>query len=213
MKFVGDLDYWEEEDFQCSSCIQTWKGKQLKFSDLEGDIGEMACPRCNKVLVGVCAGSLKPAGSPTKQPPTWASDIAMIVAGRHEYWKQNKLTCPEQLPEVAGESFEIIWDLGPDVTGKPAEALLDQGYIFRVGDQIIWAEPSFFEDYDRYPEVSAIFVAKYGGRLKDIKITPSAAKNMLGDSLRAGEFIDRARRQFFFADEKGESDWLTDRQP
>lgn len=209
MKFVGDLDFWEEEDFTCSSCNQTWKGKQLSFSDLEGDVGEMACPQCDKVLVGVCAGSLKPAGSPAKQPPKWASDIAKIVAGRHEQWKQNKLTSPEQLPEVAGESFGIIWDLGPDATGKPAEALLDQGYIFRVGDQVIWAEPNFFEDYDRYPEVAAIFVAKYGDRLKDIKVTPPAAKSLLGDALRAGEFIDQSRRQFFRTDDASRSDWLT----
>jgi hypothetical protein len=208
MKFVGDLDFWEVEEYSCPNCGKSSVGNQLVFSDLEGDIGEYACPECRKVLVGVCAGSLKPVGTPTKPRPGWVTEIEARVSQRFEFWKTHKLVSPDQLPDLAEESFEILWDLGPEAQGDPVEAVLAQGYIFRVGNRVTWQEPDIYEDYERYPEVAKIFIAKYGDRLLDIKVTDRAAKSMLGDSLRAGETIGQHREQFFGNKGRDLADWL-----
>lgn len=208
MKFVGDLDFWEDEEYVCPQCGKSSAGRQLLFSDLEGDIGEYACPECRHVLVGVCAGSLKSAGTPTKRKAGWVAETEARVSERFEFWKTHKLVSPDQLPDLAEESFEILWDLRSDAQGDPVEAVLAQGYIFMVGDRVIWQEPDIYEDYARYPEVAELFIAKYGERLRDIKVTVRAALSLLGDSLRAGEIVSQHRERLFGGKERTLADWL-----
>ena len=67
--------------------------------------------------------------------------------------------------------------------------------MLRWGDEVLWREPAFWEDYETFLTVADVLRRKYGPRLKDVVPSGSAESNMWGDRLSAPSWIEEARRR------------------
>ena len=83
------------------------------------------------------------------------------------------LTAPEQLPELEGDKLVLTWDQ------------IEADSIILHGDLVIWRERTGWEVYERFEEIAAILIEKYGRRLVDIVPTPRSLYALYGDSTRA----------------------------
>ena len=91
-------------------------------------------------------------------------------------WKESKLNEPSQLPDIQGERLEFVWD---GISDGPFKSF----YIIKHGDDVVWKEPSFYEDGPRFTTVVDIFKQKYGSRFVEMAVTWAALDPLMGDKL------------------------------
>lgn len=87
-----------------------------------------------------------------------------------------------QLPDIAGNEIIIHWDFDGENT------------LVLHGQDVLWKEPAYFENYDRYLEVGNVLLKKYGIRLKDFAPTAASKYNLFGDTSRASSEVDYFRK-------------------
>ena len=94
-------------------------------------------------------------------------------------------------------AFEITWDW--EDAGRDWEDVVrgewGDWYVLRWGDEVLWREPAFWEDYETFLTVADVLRRKYGPRLKDVVPSGSAESNMWADRLSAPSWIEEARRR------------------
>jgi hypothetical protein len=61
------------------------------------------------------------------------------------------------------------------------------------GEQEIWREMSYWENYKRFGEVAKILAQKYGRALRDLVLANHAFVDLYGDEVSAVGYADRVR--------------------
>jgi hypothetical protein len=100
-------------------------------------------------------------------------------------WRADRLTSPEQLPDVRAKKFTLFWDNDRDT----------EEIIIRTRSRVIWRQPLAYEHYDFFVGALKILKAKYGRALVDVIPTERAHLYLWGDRLSAPEICDAARRK------------------
>jgi hypothetical protein len=73
-------------------------------------------------------------------------------------FEQQKIMRLDQLPELAGDGLEFIWDL-TEMDGETYQ-------IIQLGNAEIWRELAFFENIDRFNEVKELLRKKIRGKIQ-----------------------------------------------
>src|SRR5437870_6028049 len=95
------------------------------------------------------------------------------------------LSEPSQLPDIAEPSFILHWDFADD--GSLKETLI------KHGANVIFAEPAFYEGYERFIEVAEILRSRYGAALHDLIPTNASEVYLYGDNLGSPAIVAAAR--------------------
>ena len=89
-------------------------------------------------------------------------------------FEQQKIMRGDQLPELAGDGLEFIWDF----TEMDGEAY----QMIQLGNAEIWRELAFFENIDRFNEVKELLRRKYGERFKFLTPSRDGPEWLCGDN-------------------------------
>jgi hypothetical protein len=171
-------DDWRTQTFPCPQC--NWTGKIEEMDkDYFRDLFDAKCPKCSTMLAIV-------------SNPTFAETRAAAAAGhpeairelpkieravsRSDRFEEEKLTGPQQLPDLEGDRLEFVLDTEEHV-GSERETY----NILRCGDSTIWRELAFWEGYERFAELTAILEQKYGARFAGLKATWGGYMWLFGD--------------------------------
>lgn len=65
-------------------------------------------------------------------------------------FERRQLRTPEQLPDLDGDDLILVWDRD------------GRDNVICYGAQVLWREPGYNEDYERFEVVAEILYAKYG---------------------------------------------------
>ena len=112
--------------------------------------------------------------------------VSLVEEGRAEFLARS-LKSPDQLPDIEADSFTLAWDV--EGAGFKRETVIS------LGDLCIWREPSGYENFDRFIEVSAILKKKYGRRLTDLIPTQDSEYSLYGDRLHSLRLVADARKK------------------
>jgi len=107
------------------------------------------------------------------------------------------LSEPSQLPDIAEPSFVLHWDFADD--GSRKETLI------KHGDHVIFAEPAFYEGYERFIEVAEILHNRYGTALRDLIPTAASKLYLCGDYSGSSRVVAAARERIFSISAKGDA--------
>jgi hypothetical protein len=88
--------------------------------------------------------------------------------------EQQKLMSVDQIPELAGDSLEFIWDFA-EIDGENYQ-------IIQTGNVEIWRELAFFENIDRFNEVKELLRRKYGPRVNALTPSRESLEWLCGDN-------------------------------
>ena len=187
-KSFSYYDDWKPAMLECPKC--GWKGTFEEGSvEYHNALIDSSCPRCEErppILAMVSFPTIK------ESEENWEklSDSEKQRVQEHKRWRTEyhaaKLTSPEQLPDISGETVSLCWDYKRGDTNQPTT-------IIRHGDTEIWRELCSFECYRRYGEVVEILKEKYGTRLVDVEPTPASETYLYGDRLSALDFVREIR--------------------
>jgi hypothetical protein len=89
-------------------------------------------------------------------------------------FEQQKIMRGDQLPELAGDGLEFIWDC-TEMDGETYQ-------IIQLGNAEIWRELAFFENIDRFNQVKELLRTKYGGRFKSLTPSRDSLEWLCGDN-------------------------------
>jgi hypothetical protein len=89
-------------------------------------------------------------------------------------FEQQKIMRVDQLPELAGDGLEFIWDF-TEMDGEVYQ-------IIQLGNAEIWRELAFFENIDRFSEVKELLRTKYGARFKSLTPSRDSLEWLCGDN-------------------------------
>lgn len=170
---------WRDESFACQC---GWSGRADAMSmESRSELAEYACPKCAAHLILVSypteAEILEAAATGNEEARTMGTRVLDVERRRAE-WACDALRDPSQLPELLGEVILFTWDLHD---GRPG----DNYYVITAGEQVVWRELAYYEDWERFHEVKAILKKKYGARFRSVTPTDAAKANLIGDSFKA----------------------------
>lgn len=176
---LGYYDFKDEDRLICPRC--GWAGP-VKDGDTElfEELLQVSCPRCDKHLLLASY----PTQDETEQMASRGNRKALenlpSLRRRQEFQKrveEASLRSPEQLPDLADETLEFVWDQEP---GEP-----DDFTVVRLENRTIWKEPTFWEGWERFNEVKAMLKEKYGTRFHSLKPTSASETYLYADDLSA----------------------------
>jgi hypothetical protein len=182
------LNYFEflKADLTCAHC--QWQGKGTDASVVEAfdSLAEYACPRCDEKIAVVSYPTF------AESRANWqnlgeADRLAIEIAEtRNQEFAARCLRTPDQLPNIDLPAFTLVWDF--DETQNRAGDT-----VIRLGDRVIWREPSVYEGSWRFAEVAKILQSRYGASLQDLEPTTESLLNLYGDKLGAPHAVDVIR--------------------
>jgi hypothetical protein len=191
-KSYGYFDDWRRQPAECPEC--DWHGELDQTGTRAGD-GWRVCPECDTALAVVYEPSVdKARDNWDRLSEAQRAEIERIeqrLATREEHMLQfeaHMLQAPDQLPDIADDSFALLWDVANPVVGVLRTVILH-------GERVIWAETAHWTDHERFGQVAAILQDKYGARLEDLIPTRQAELFLYGDSLGAVHYVDAVRRE------------------
>jgi hypothetical protein len=171
-------DDWRTQAFVCPNCNWTGKSTELDKDHFQ-DLFDAKCPKCLTILAIIS----NPTAAETRAAAAAGNPEAIHELGRIEQaesrsarFKKEKLTGPEQLPDLEGDKLEFVLDT-EEHSGSENETY----NLLRCGDRTVWRELAFWEGYDRFPEFEAILKQKYGDRFTALKATWGAYMWLFGD--------------------------------
>jgi len=145
----------------------------VSVHDLEdaGSCGAtIQCPQCHRTIGEVLFPNLRDTQEAAAQGneeaqlqlPKLLEQIKQTQI-RIARFEQEKIVRVDQLPDLAGDGLEFIWDFA-EMDGESYQ-------VIRLGDTRFWKELAFFENIDRFNEIKELLRRKYGARFKSL--TPS----------------------------------------
>jgi len=171
---------WREATHKCKHCGWSGTGKDAKLQEAFSEIAEYGCPACSERIAVVAyptTAEIRSSGAPRDR---LLADV--VDMGRSE-WKRRALRTADQLPEVEGDSVVLTWDRdGRDI-------------VISQGDRVVWRELGSWEEYDRFGEIAAILVERYGARLADLVPTVDSWDALYGDRIGAPSCVDADRKR------------------
>jgi hypothetical protein len=171
-------DDWRAQAFVCPNC--NWAGKSEELDkDYFQDLFDAKCPKCKTILAIVS----NPTAAETRAAaaagnPEAIRELARIdtAESRSARFEKEKLTGPEQLPDLEGDKLEFVLDT-EEHSGSENETY----NLLRCGERTVWRELAFWEGYERFAEWEAILKQKYGDRFAELKATWGGYMWLFGD--------------------------------
>jgi hypothetical protein len=178
---------YKGEHFRCKHCGWNGMGGELVFGEEFDQLVELNCPACQTKVSFVMYPTL--AESRANWERLSDSEKAQVEQIENAQARFNALCLksPEQLPQIDGLFFPLVWDFDGD----------DDMTLLRFGDAVIFSEPAVYEGYERFEEVTRILKARYGNALQDVVPSPASETYLYGDSLTASERVEKFRLEIF----------------
>jgi hypothetical protein len=182
-------DNWRDKEFDCPACKWHGPGSALSLGDYTLDYAERVCPVCEECITVVLHPTIEESRANWDKVSEW--DRRNIEAGeaRQAEFARRKLCEPAQLPDVAEPSFVLHWDFADDGSGRET--------LIKHGDNVIFAEPAFYEGYERFIEVAKILRQRYGAALRDLIPTKASELYLYGDYFGSLAIVAEARERIF----------------
>lgn len=186
------LNYYTYKDvpYACGHCGWRGKGSELEQGEMFDALFELNCPACHEKVTFVSYPTLAESRANWDKLPEVDRMQVEIIERRLDLFERVSLKSPEQLPEIDHGEFVLLWDFA-EIPQAGATTLI------RLGDRRIFAEPAFYEGYDRFMAVAEILKAKYGNALKDLVPTDESRMYLYGDRLSSPGQIERFRHKLF----------------
>jgi len=173
-----------EKIYQCKC---GWSGTMDDgVSEPFDQLMELYCPKCNERLDVIVYPTYEETmqaaadGKNVNPADVAAQEIRKELSAR---WEKEKLNEPNQLPDIQGDNLEFVWDQ------KEYGSWTKTYYVITHNGELVWKEPSFYEDAPRFPEIVDIFKKKYGSRFKEMAVTWSALGPLMGDKLGYWRYV------------------------
>ena len=179
-------DDWKQSSFNCKQCAWTGLGSELVQGEKPRDLFEVCCPNCGRVISVVLLPTLEESRENWDKLSELDKHAVETMEARQKDSSGRRLSDPEELPDIAGDDLEILWDIEHFEGGDT---------MLRHGNIVLWREPSFYEGYERYLDVGQILLQKYGSRLKDFIPTQESRLYLYGDSTSAADKVDQFRER------------------
>jgi hypothetical protein len=172
---------WQQELLCCSRC--GWVGNatihHLEDADAFGAI--IQCPNCQRRMGEVLFPNLKDTEAAAAQGNAEAQLRLpeLLRELRHAEnrilrFEQQKILSVDQIPELAGDNLDFIWDFA-EIDGEDYQ-------IIQMGNVEIWREQAFFENIHRFNEVKELLRRKYGPRFKALTPSRESLEWLCGDN-------------------------------
>jgi hypothetical protein len=181
-------DGWQEKTYVCRHCGWAGPGKALERGDRFAALFELDCPRCHGRLLTVSYPTLAESRANWDKVAEADKRAVEIIEARSAEFERRALRRPDQLPDIEGPPFFLIWDQSEEAFGDLR--------ILR-GSRIIHSEPGFYDYYERYIEIAQIVRQKYGERVLDLEPTERSKLSLYGDRLASIGIVANARRRIF----------------
>lgn len=180
------FEEWKTLQWNCRHCGWSGLGEQMEIYDIFEGVNEMACPICKEKIGAVSWPTQAELKENFDKLSPGDKILVTLSEAHHNEFALRKLSSPEQLPELPGESIVLIWDIERYDGGDT---------IIRYGDQVVWREPAFYEGYERFIAVAKILTRKYGSRLKDFVPSKNSGLFLYGDRISTIDQIRKCREK------------------
>lgn len=181
---------YKEELFSCNHCDWRGTGADLEQGEMFDALFELNCPACHEKITFVSHPTLAESRANWDKLSEVDRLQVEIIERRLDLFERVSLKSPEQLPEIDDAEFVLLWDYA-EIPQAGATTLI------RLGERRIFAEPAFYEGYDRFMAVAEILKAKYGDALKDLVPTDESRMYLYGDRLSSPGQIEKFRHKLF----------------
>jgi len=175
---------WKESDIACTECGWSGKGDDAELGEMFAEGAEFHCPQCDHRFGFVPFPTIDETLSDSRSDRT-DRKIAEIRLARFERFKP--LSSADQLPDLDPIPQTLTWDIITDPGGENCVVILN-------GEQEIWRELCWWEDYRRFAEVAKILSQKYGKTLRDLVPTRRSKDDLYGDRISSIGYVDRVRQ-------------------
>jgi hypothetical protein len=172
---------WQQELLCCSWCGWVGNASVHHLEDAGAFGAIIQCPKCRRRMGEVLFPNLKDTEEAAAQGNTEAQLrlpelLRELEQAQHRFLKfeQQKIMRVDQIPELAGDSLEFIWDFAK-IDGENYQ-------IIQTGNVEIWRELAFFENIDRFNEVKELLRRKYGSRFKALTPSRESLEWLCGDN-------------------------------
>jgi hypothetical protein len=179
------MTYYEfqEHVVVCKECGWSGKGSQTTPGEIFDYGYEFHCPQCDNRFSGLVPfPTIKETLADSQSDPVDRM-VAEIVHSRTE--RYGRLSSANQLPDLDPIPQTLTWDV--------VEADGESWIVILNGEQEIWRELSYWENYKRFGEVAKILAQKYGKALRDLVLADHAFVDLYGDKVSAVGYADRVR--------------------
>ncbi len=177
---------WRKAHFDCKKCGWSGSGDDLRPSAVSAYDYFLCCPGCKEVVDTVRTPTFKEAREHWDELDEASRQQVLRGEQVQKEYRERKLTDPEQLPTIPDEKIVLTWDMEYEEGGD---------VLIKHGDRIIWSEPSFYENSDRFQEVANLLLQKYGRRLADLVPTDATIVYLIGDHLSAASRVEAVRER------------------
>lgn len=182
-------DNWRDEELDCPKCKWHGLGSALVLGDYNWECAERLCPVCEECIIIVLHPTIEESRANWDKVSEWDRRNIEAAEARQAEFTRRKLREPAQLPDIPDPSFILHWDFADD--GSRKETLI------KHGDHVIFAEPAFYEGYERFIEVAEILRTRYGAALRDFIPTKASELYLYGDQLSSPAIVAEARKRIF----------------
>jgi hypothetical protein len=177
---------WKEKEITCEDC--GWQGNSGTCEPgtmYKKTYLELFCPKCHETVDIIDFSTFKGCD---KGHGDLSDDQKKALAEEAEEESKFLALClqsPDQLPDIAENEFELIWD--------------QEGGDTRVmkGELIIWNEPVSYEGFNRFERIAMIIKEKYGSRVKDLAPTDRSRLFLHGDYFPSLHYVRTIRKELF----------------
>lgn len=177
------IDPWEKMEFSCHEC--SWKGigASLEIGEMLSESCEKICPQCGASIFWLEYPLLKDIlESGVELSPEDRKAVETMYES-HVSWHSQKLKDVDQLPDIGGGHFVLVWD---DDSKAGLISVLH-------GERVIFQQKTSWEYHTFFVAACRILKRKYGYRLMDVVPTPRARDSICGDSVGSVFKIQRMR--------------------
>ncbi len=176
---------WQTAQLLCPRCQWHGEGRTASLNMANWEVTEVNCPTCGEGLTLISHSTIEEMRADwDKLTPTQQRDLEDLER-RHAARQRLKLKSADQLPEIRQPSFSLTWDHQDDET------------LIKHGNQVIWAEPAYYECYERFIQVAEILRQRYGTAIRDLVPTERSSTYLYGDRLSSPGIVQAARDRIF----------------
>lgn len=175
---------WRNAHFNCAKCSWSGAGHALTLEAISPYDYFLRCPTCKEKVDAVRTPTIREAREHWDELDEAARMQVVALEKKEQEHLARKLHNVEQLPDLPGEVIALTWDMEYQEGGD---------VLIKHGDRVIWREPSWFENFDRFEAIANLLMSKYGHRLADLTPTKVSELYLLGDRISAEGRVETVR--------------------
>jgi len=177
---------WQRAALTCNGCGWSGDGGDARLMAISTFDYFLRCPRCDRVIDALRTPTIQEAREHWDELDEDTRLQIAVVEARHRERKEQRLERPDQLPDLDGDDLLLTWDMTDREGGD---------VVIRHGDRVVWREPTYYENFDRFEKVAGILGRKYGRRLIDVIPTETSMLYLYGDRISAADYVDAVRKR------------------